>query len=640
MHLKSLRLQNFRSFSDSAIEFPEKGLVLVRGKDVDTNESSGAGKTTLMLGLAYALDILPTGFSAKSLQSWNTEEPLQVTLTLEHEGKLVVLSRGKKTSIDFGDRVVQGAKSYPEALQSLVGYGPEILRALTYRNQGASGFFLAQSPSGKVEFLTGVLGLGAIETAIQTSHERAKVLESETATKQALVDALRTRLLAATEEAIPPEVNLDPLELDVVQTQTARQTLTTAIANLEKQIADLKAQQRKSKQSDIDAKSAALEKARTFLGKLRAEDNSKLKEVRAAESVARQSLQRVTSALQRLQQQATEIVRLQKERARLAVGMCPTCEREWDQAAERRQSIDEKIASLQVEAQGEAVYRKQKQELETQLSESSTWTPNPKIEQLRQIEIQLTEELRILERTSETPVKLATQLEASRAMLRDSDAKYHTANTALQVAKAQASSRAASIKRRDAAIELASKDLLAAESKLGTLTAELNAERDFESLLGRSGFLGLIFEEVLREIAAEANARMGKLANVNRVGLTFTTETEKGRRQIQTWVDIRGNRTKLEVGPSGGMQTSIHQVVDLAVMTVIGRRTGGKVPGWLCLDEIFEGQGGVTKEAALEVLQEFARDRLVLVIDHGTEMQQLFTKVIDIEFRDGVSSVT
>jgi DNA repair exonuclease SbcCD ATPase subunit len=640
MLLKSIRLRNFRSFVDSTIDFPPNGLMLVRAQDVDSHESSGAGKTTVLLAIAYVFDILPTGFSAKSLQSWNTEEPLQVTLTLEHEGKTIILSRGKKTSIDFGDRVVQGAKSYPEALQSLVGYGPEILRALTYRNQGASGFFLAQSPADKVEFLTGVLGLGAIETAIQTSHDKAKVLESETATKQALVDALKTRLRAATEEAIPPEVNLDSLELDAVQTQTARQTLTTAIANLEKQIADLKAQQRKSKQSDIDAKSAALEKARTFLGKLRAEDNAKLKEIRAAESIAQQNLQRVVSALQRLAQQSAETVRLQNELAKLAVGMCPTCEREWDQAAARRQELDEKIVSLQVEAQGEAVYRKQKQELEAKLSESDVWSPNPKIEQLRQIEIQLTEELRVLERTSETPAKLATQLEAMRAMLRDADSKYHAANTALQVAKTQASSRAASIKRRDTAIELASKELLAAENKLGALTTELNAERDFELAMGRSGFLGLIFEEVLREIAAEANSRMGKLANVNRVGLAFTTETEKGRRQIQTWVDIRGNRTKLEVGPSGGMQTSIHQVVDLAVMTVIGRRTGGKVPGWLCLDEIFEGQGGVTKEAALEVLQEFARDRLVLVIDHGTEMQQLFTKVIDIEFQNGVSSVT
>jgi len=170
------------------------------------------------------------------------------------------------------------------------------------------------------------------------------------------------------------------------------------------------------------------------------------------------------------------------------------------------------------------------------------------------------------------------------------------------------------------------------------LQLEVNLEKDFVSLMGREGFLGLIFEEILQEIAAEANSRLGFLANVNRTSLGFSTETDKGKKQIQTWVDIRGHRSKFEVGLSGGMKTSVQQVVDMAVMTVIGRRTG-VTPGWLCLDEVFDGQGRVTKEAALEVLQESAKERLILVIEHDKQLQEVFQKRIEVLFNNGVSSV-
>ena len=54
---------------------------------------------------------------------------------------------------------------------------------------------------------------------------------------------------------------------------------------------------------------------------------------------------------------------------------------------------------------------------------------------------------------------------------------------------------------------------------------------------------------------------------------------------------------------------------------------------------VTNGQGPVTKESALEVLREAAEDRLVLVIDHGTEFNEAFTQTLDIQFKDGVSTL-
>ena len=47
----------------------------------------------------------------------------------------------------------------------------------------------------------------------------------------------------------------------------------------------------------------------------------------------------------------------------------------------------------------------------------------------------------------------------------------------------------------------------------------------------------------------------------------------------------------------------------------------------------------MTREGALEVFREQAEDRLILVIDHGTETKEAFSQTIDVEFHAGVSEV-
>ena len=84
--------------------------------------------------------------------------------------------------------------------------------------------------------------------------------------------------------------------------------------------------------------------------------------------------------------------------------------------------------------------------------------------------------------------------------------------------------------------------------------------------------------------------------------------------------------------------TSVELVVDLALIEVIQRRTGVS-PGWIFLDEAFNGQGNVTKEACLEVLNEFSSNKTVLVVDHASEFKEFFSTFIEIERVDGLSRI-
>jgi hypothetical protein len=48
-----------------------------------------------------------------------------------------------------------------------------------------------------------------------------------------------------------------------------------------------------------------------------------------------------------------------------------------------------------------------------------------------------------------------------------------------------------------------------ATGELAKIQAKANIEREFIRVAGREGFLGRIFDEVLTEISAEANAILG-----------------------------------------------------------------------------------------------------------------------------------
>lgn len=196
-------------------------------------------------------------------------------------------------------------------------------------------------------------------------------------------------------------------------------------------------------------------------------------------------------------------------------------------------------------------------------------------------------------------------------------------------------------RRKDEAGQVGA-DLAAAGVRVADAETELNAEHDFEEMIGYRGFLGVIFDEILAEITEETNAILASVANTAHVTVHFASEavSQKGvaRKEIRPVVTIGGYQASLESGASGGMGSSIELAVDLAVAAVVSKRTNSW-PGWLILDESFEGMDPVTKETCMEMLSKHAGDRLILVIDHASETKELFSDFIDVHFTNGRSTV-
>lgn len=178
------------------------------------------------------------------------------------------------------------------------------------------------------------------------------------------------------------------------------------------------------------------------------------------------------------------------------------------------------------------------------------------------------------------------------------------------------------------------KKITSARQRFEELGLQVSELQDLEA--ATKAFLSVINDEILAEIAEEANDFLASLANAKTIRVAFRTErlTDAGdlKSEIKAIVSC-GDQENIdpESQLSGGQATSLELAVDRAVANVLRRRHGGsRLPEWVCLDEAFNGHDLETKESCTEVLQRMAADSQIFVIDHGSEFKAGFSRVITV----------
>lgn len=189
--------------------------------------------------------------------------------------------------------------------------------------------------------------------------------------------------------------------------------------------------------------------------------------------------------------------------------------------------------------------------------------------------------------------------------------------------------------------EKAIKEVEGVKGNLRLLTDKLNAEKDYLGFF--KAFLSSIFDEILGRIAQLTNERLAKIPNVQDITIEFVSERETKtsktiRQEIVPVIYKNGNKVPLKSGVSGGQYSSIELAIDLSLADTISERTG-VFPGWLILDEAFNGLPVKSKQSCLEMLKEAAKDRLIIVVDHATEIKEFFDYTIKIINEDGFSKI-
>lgn len=693
-YLGTLTIEGFRSFVEkSVVEFPSTGFMLLQGHNKDTGGSSGSGKSSVLLAIAYALGYCP--YPATELTSWGAKSP-SVELTLPIKEGHVRVRRNPNLSVWVNDEQVKGgAKAAEERLRTILRAEPEIVGLLTYRGQRSPGLFLSQTDSEKKELLTRLLGLDKFEQAIETTGQKVKDLETKLERAKAALDTNQKVLEQHRQHESPEALQklLDELEHNLRRETAKYEGFVAKIKDLQKdrekraqviwdsfhpqiseakealklipapqvQIDDVEEVRLAGVQAECQRRIDALKKA----------DNDKAKQLKTERDRLQKELLECREEMALLPQRLKEQKRLQDELA-ASIENCPTCERPWVQGGSHQEKLRKQLSLIELDIGESSMCEKLEKELRFQIQELPEFEPNPVIAKLETAKAaayteRLTEQSR---RTAEVALVRAEynqRLSAAKALIQEleSTQRAETAEAKskpvpeipnLEVLAKQAGGEVTTLISNQAELQVRLRHAQQSaqqylhwkqvverlEATYDATNAELAAEKDFLGMIGREGFLGSIFDEVLSEISDETNIVLGNVANTRHCTIRFQSETttQKGtvKKTIVPVVNVGGEDVPLASGLSGGMLSTVELAVDLAVGAVISRRSGA-TPGWLILDESFEGLDTVSKETCMEMLSRYAQERLVLVIDHSSECKSLFSKVITVEYENGKSKI-
>jgi DNA repair exonuclease SbcCD ATPase subunit len=661
------------------VEFPDHGLVLVKGLNKDTGDTSDAGKSSLILAIQHLLGCAPAPYHGTRLQSWLTEEPMQLSGRFSSGSEDVVLTRGKKFGYQDSRSKISGAEA-EAALDTLLGIDRKLLRSITYRAQRSRGVVLGLGDPEKKALLSKLLGVEPYEKVAKEAAAGAAVAEAEHIRYSQILDTASEMLkeavarhsaaklgevVRATKALEQARAQLDGAYAGLQAAKTDQKLVeTTERVGVERAVQAATAAEQSAVVRDAGEVSEKLEKCRAALGRCRSLDGL----ARHDYDIGRLRLSQLVTQVSRAVKQAAacdqESALALQAKAKLELELCPTCERPWaDQVATRAKitQLEAQIAKIAAESAAAAEQVKKGLEAQKTLQEMAPYQSPPVIGQLEAEERRLVAAYQEFTRGQEEAIRQSlarVQAAGAAAAATFAEAKAYAAQ---KVEAAEATYRACGPAVEQASADLREQQRLEAEQKrllwemdgaqarYDKVLAEAhdaemnwNTQRDLQVLVGNKGFLGLIFDEALAEVSAATNDLLSRVANVRHLSFTFKSEKENDsgsvERRITPVVTKGGFEVPLDSGISGGMSSAVELAVDLAFSDVVSRRRGS-YPGWLILDEAFDGLGPVSKETCFEMLQVVAAKRLVLVVDHSTAYQGLFDRVINIESAGGRSRI-
>lgn len=666
------------------VTLPESGLVLVRGLNKDTGDSSASGKSSFVLAISHLFG--GCKYPGTTLQSWHSEDPYLVGAVIATAEGDWTIERSKGLKVVSPDGTTIKGKAAESELDKIFGMDSWLRSMATYRGQKQDGLFLSMPDQDKKEFFTKALRLNRYEKVAADAAEAAKELKDKFLFADGQLSLARS-LVEQTKEVfdtLPPaeeadEGNLDELRAAVAGAEKNRDLAITAAEEAASKILKAGAKEAEKILADSnisfgedtpEVKEALLElpKVNERLNKAIQHDIKKRQELEETKSNLKLRLYQATKEAEKKTALESTLKKLQDQKQHLLEQICPTCEQSWVTTSAQKQLEKVNASILETETQiSKAVAAAEEAEQRSaEIKSFPPFTPHP-------FEQRLKERLEVLNaivgevRQNQLKQAAAHSAQAqsrARAVRAEAEIQATTAKqTHLKVAYAlkqeidnlnqiirfnesrvaAAKALAENRKRAEQAYSSAVKRLDAAHQKYVDIKKQIDCELDLNLMVGRTGFLGVIFDDVLAEVAAATNEVSSRVANVRHVTFSFDSEKESQsgsiQRRIIPVVTIDGRSVDFDAGLSGGMQSAIKLAVDLGVGEVVAKRRGS-YPGWLVLDESFDGLGRASKESCLEMLQAYAGDRLVLVIDHSSEFQGLFQQVITITSSNGRSTIS
>lgn len=684
MILQKLTIQNFLSIKSITLDLNDRGLVLIKGKNMDNEaiDNNGSGKSSLIEALVYALygrtirglkgDAVVHNIPKKNMKIW-----LDLT---DDNGDTYRIARYRKHSTNKNKSFLykNGKDITPKSEADFNEYVADLLQAdyLTFTSSllyTAESFkFTSATDSEMKSTFDKMLGLDVFSKCLEITKNRLKEVEGDLSTTEWKIDDRKKKIDSLVEQILEAE--------ELVQEYEDKQKEKSE--SLKKQLEDLE-EELTEKQGDLLDLNEELEKAEENKDKAEkqlASKRKKLKEVDELKSVIQDTKSEIAeheraikteeravedsksdieSFQNRIEKCDKKIRELYQKKSELDedIGLpCPTCGQPMTEESiePARKEYDEQIQSQEDDKkkyQGKIANLEKEIEQHNEVIDEHELKIPPLQADVEYYETLIKKSKKLIDEKAECEEKV-----------QEFTKKYYKAESAVKV-------KASEIKQTEKSIEQTKKDInkLSEEEnpyfkmidkykeeqskcteEISELEEGIQDKLDEKQCLqfwqqaySNQGIKSLILDDITPFLNRRVNKYLNKLA-AGHIEVKFNTQTtlKSGEVREKFSIEINNQDGGSEyIANSAGEKKRVDLSINLALQDLVAARSN-KSLNISIFDEIFDALDESGIESVIELLQELSQEKSsIFVISHNPHLQSMFSNTITVVKKDGFSTI-
>lgn len=684
MILQKVTIQNFLSIRSISLELNDRGLVLIRGKNMDNSaiDNNGSGKSSLLESIVYALyGRTIRGLKGDAVVHNIPKKNMKIFLDLvDDNGDKYRIARYRKHSVNKNKSFIyrNGKDITPKSENDVNVYIADLLQ-MDYVTFTSSLLYTAESfkftsatDAEMKQTFDKMLGLDVFSKCLEITKNRIKEVESELSTTEWKISDRENKISSLKEQI--EEAKESASEYEEKQKQKA-QELKESLEEMEESLTE-----QNGDLEDLEEELEAADKTREKAEKTLSVKSKKLKEVDELKSVLQDTKDEISeheraikSAQKSIDNSNSDIETYQRrfkkceskvfdlETKKLAlkdkVGQpCPTCGQPMTE-----ESIEP--------AKAEYAEQIQEQKDEQEKYQAKIKTAQESISDEEKIIAEHQSEVKDLNEDVETFSDLINKSkhlideksEAEEAVQKANKA-YYRAESAVKTKKSEISQTEKSIERLKKSIEDSKEDsnpyedmITKYQEEIENYTEEIEEyksgiedkidEKDcllfWQQAYSNQGIKSLILDDITPFLNKRVNKYLQKLA-AGRVEVKFSTQTtlKSGETREKFSIDISNADGGDEyMANSSGEKKRIDLAINLALQDLVASRSN-KSLNIAIWDEVFDSLDESGVESVVSLLEELSHEKSsIFVVSHNPHLQAMFSNVITVVKENGYSTL-
>jgi len=678
MLFKRLTLENIRSYENLSIEFP-KGSVLLAG-DI------GAGKTSILLGLQFALFGLQPGQKGSSILRHGADEAY-TSLDIEVDGEIVTLERTIKRSksgsitqdksiITSGtDRDELSTLEMKDKVIRLLNYPKEftkksnlLYKFTVYTPQEEMKAIVQEKPEVRLDTLRHIFGIDRYKRIKDNAQILLNKIKESIKLKEILVselNLLKEKFTLETENKIALAKKSNDLNIELQQLIKVKEDAQNKLDSIQDMINN-----KRELDSELSKKQVFLEGKKDLESRMKKEMLLMQKQVQEKIDFSEERLQSVLDLLEKhkklLEEKNSTFLELSSQVSVLdskkerplqlknkitSLEECPTClqkvgddhkcriekQTQYD-IEEIDRELEQKIQARQVLSKE---LEKEKELIRDYESDKNNFQQNKiKYDHQKTIEIKIKSDAFVLDRTSNEITELEYQIEELKIKIQGFEKPQET----FDIAKTEFQNINEKMRIKEISFATKEKELELLKVKLEELSEEIQKkEKIREQVNHLKGLQGWIQKNFITLIDATEKSVMVQLRNefsmiFNEWFSTLVSDSLSVRLDEDFTPIITNQDYEIDYSfLSGGERTATALAYRLSLNQVLNTNSNIKTKDIVILDEPTDGFATEQIHKMRDIFEQLKAEQMILV-SHEEQIEGFVDHVIRVR-KDGTSTI-